>query len=59
MNLIACDQNCRHQQDGYCALNHITRLTAGLSDTCGYYEAQKKPRKNAKPAEKENRRPVN
>lgn len=38
MNLIVCDQNCRHQQEGYCTLNCITRLTRDTRAKCGYYE---------------------
>jgi hypothetical protein len=39
MSLIVCSEPCRHQKDGYCALDSITRLTNGASTVCGYYEA--------------------
>lgn len=39
MNLICCDQNCLHQKDGYCALNHITQLSGSNQGGCGYYRA--------------------
>lgn len=38
MNLIICDQNCRHKQDGYCALNHVSQLTDSKESKCGYFE---------------------
>lgn len=37
MNLIACDQNCRHQEDGYCTLNQISALSSDTGRNCGYY----------------------
>lgn len=38
MNLIVCDENCRHQKEGYCTLNQITRLTGDTRAKCGYFE---------------------
>lgn len=38
MNLIVCGENCRHQREGYCALDNITRLTKDTRAKCGYYE---------------------
>ena len=38
MSLIVCDQDCRHQNDGYCALNRITSLSGSSEAKCGYYE---------------------
>jgi hypothetical protein len=40
MNMIVCDKNCRHQQEGYCGLNQITSLKATTNTKCGYYEAR-------------------
>lgn len=37
MNLIVCDQQCKHQQEGYCTLNHISSLTADSNNKCGYF----------------------
>lgn len=37
MNLIVCDQDCHHQQEGYCTLNQVTSLTGSTQSTCGYY----------------------
>lgn len=37
MNLICCDQNCRHQKEGYCTLNQITQLTSSPQGGCGYF----------------------
>lgn len=39
MNLIFCDQNCLHQEEGYCALNQITQLTGDPYARCGYFQA--------------------
>lgn len=38
MSLIVCDQRCRHQQEGYCALNQVTQLTGLPGAKCGYFE---------------------
>lgn len=40
MSLIACDQNCKHQEEGYCTLNRIARLTGSNAAKCGYYESK-------------------
>lgn len=37
MNLIVCDQDCRHQIEGYCTLNQIAQLTSDNSSKCGYF----------------------
>jgi len=45
MNIITCDEECRHNKDGYCSLNHISRLTntSALSGAkCGYFKAAPK-----------------
>lgn len=39
MNMIVCDQHCRHQEEGYCTLNQIARLSNDASTKCGYFEA--------------------
>ena len=38
MSMIVCAQDCRHQSDGYCALNRITSLSGSREAKCGYYE---------------------
>lgn len=41
MNVITCNEKCRHQNQGYCGLNHITQLTGKADaegDKCGYFE---------------------
>lgn len=38
MSLIVCAQDCRHQSEGYCALNQITSLSSNSKAKCGYYE---------------------
>lgn len=42
MSLIVCDEACKHQKEGYCTLNHITRLTGEVTAKCGYYEAKER-----------------
>ena len=47
MNLIVCSENCVHQQDGYCVLEHpcqIANPQGPLENRCIYLEA---PRKGA------------
>lgn len=43
MNLICCTQNCKHQQDGYCVLDQIARLTNSGTSPCGYFEEKDPP----------------
>jgi len=38
MNLITCDQNCKHQQEGYCNMGGISNLTGSVESKCGYFE---------------------
>jgi hypothetical protein len=38
MNLIICNENCKHQQDGYCSLEGGAKITNALSAPCCYYE---------------------
>lgn len=52
MSLIVCAENCRHQSDGYCQLNHITSLSGNTGANCGYYEKTDKE-KNASRASAE------
>ncbi len=40
MILIPCDAECRHQKEGYCCLEHISKVT-NSEGGCAYYE--KKP----------------
>lgn len=42
MNMIICDQNCRHQNEGYCGLNHIAQITNDINAKCGYFEVRDK-----------------
>lgn len=54
MNMIACDETCQHQKDGYCTLNHITSLSSETATKCGYYEAvEKNSFHTVKPAKNE------
>lgn len=51
MNLIECDAECMHQKEGYCCLEHTSKVT-NSEGGCAYYE--KKPNyrtlSNAAPA---------
>ena len=39
MNIIACGENCRWQQDGCCTLDDLTHLTDSSADcVCRYFE---------------------
>lgn len=52
MSLIPCDQKCRHQQEGYCYLDQIARLTSDHTARCGYFEPppeQKRPAHTGEP----------
>lgn len=42
MNMILCDENCRHQKDGYCCLEEWGKLTDALSSPCCYFEEKEK-----------------
>lgn len=42
MNMIICNEKCRHQKDGYCALTGMAQITNALSSPCCYYEANTK-----------------
>lgn len=39
MNLIVCDKNCMHQQEGYCTLDRPVSLTNSQSD-CAYFSTK-------------------
>ena len=39
MNMIICNEKCRHQKEGYCALNGTAQITNALASPCCYYEA--------------------
>jgi len=41
MNLIICNETCRHQQDGYCCLEGSSQITNALASPCCYYEDTK------------------
>jgi hypothetical protein len=38
MNLIICNEGCRHQKDGYCCLEGSSQITNALASPCCYYE---------------------
>jgi hypothetical protein len=38
MNLIICNESCRHQKDGYCCLEGSSQITNALASPCCYYE---------------------
>ena len=38
MNIVVCNENCRHQKDGYCVLDDLTHAEAAASSKCKYYE---------------------
>lgn len=38
MNMIMCGEQCRHQKDGYCALNDLTHADSAVSSKCKYFE---------------------
>ena len=38
MNMIICNEKCRHQKDGYCALTGMAQITNALASPCCYYE---------------------
>jgi hypothetical protein len=48
MNMIICNEKCRHQQEGYCGLTGTAQITNALASPCCYYEATSKatPKKN-------------
>ncbi|MCL2637731.1 MAG: hypothetical protein FWD48_05105 [Oscillospiraceae bacterium] len=54
MNLIICNEACRHQQDGYCALEGSSQITNALASPCCYYE-QTKPTLKGKTDDKNSR----
>ncbi|MDR2559252.1 MAG: hypothetical protein LBC86_06900 [Oscillospiraceae bacterium] len=45
MNLIICNESCRHQQDGYCCLEGSSQITNALASPCCYYEETDKTSK--------------
>ncbi|MDR2531672.1 MAG: hypothetical protein LBC82_02395 [Oscillospiraceae bacterium] len=46
MNLIICNESCRHQKDGYCCLEGSSQITNALASPCCYYEETQSPRSN-------------
>ncbi|MCL2019689.1 MAG: hypothetical protein FWG70_08025 [Oscillospiraceae bacterium] len=40
MNLIICNEGCRHQRDGYCCLEGSSQITNALASPCCYYEEE-------------------
>ncbi|MCL2071659.1 MAG: hypothetical protein FWH07_05430 [Oscillospiraceae bacterium] len=38
MNMIICNEKCRHQKEGYCALTGMAQITNALASPCCYYE---------------------
>ncbi|MCL1832383.1 MAG: hypothetical protein FWG45_05680 [Oscillospiraceae bacterium] len=39
MNMIVCNEKCRHQEDGYCILNGMAQITNALASPCCYFES--------------------
>ncbi|MCL2108454.1 MAG: hypothetical protein FWH20_03800 [Oscillospiraceae bacterium] len=39
MNLIICNESCRHQKEGYCGLEGSSQITNALASPCCYYES--------------------
>lgn len=42
MNLIICNEKCRHMKDGYCCLEGSARITNALASPCCYYDYYEK-----------------
>jgi len=42
MNLIICNERCRHQKEGYCSLEGSSQITNALASPCCYYEETSK-----------------
>ncbi|MCL1867038.1 MAG: hypothetical protein FWF82_06480 [Oscillospiraceae bacterium] len=42
MNMIICNEKCRHQKEGYCGLNGTAQITNALASPCCYYEESDK-----------------
>ena len=42
MNMIICNEKCRHQKEGYCALTGKAQITNALASPCCYYETAAK-----------------
>lgn len=38
MNMIACSENCRWQNDGFCTLEDLSHSTASFLSQCRYFE---------------------
>jgi len=38
MNMIICNEKCRHQNDGYCCLTGNAQITNALASPCCYFE---------------------
>lgn len=41
MNLIPCDADCKHQNEGYCCLDKASQVT-NTQGGCAYYEGSKR-----------------
>ncbi len=37
LHLIPCDKDCYYQQQGYCTLDGVARITNFHGDGCGYF----------------------
>jgi len=44
MNMIICNEKCRHQKEGYCNLTGSAQITNALASPCCYYEAAAVPK---------------
>ena len=55
MNMIICNEKCRHQQDGYCGLTGMAQITNALASPCCYYEASGSNNKGGQKNDKDTR----
>jgi len=39
MNMIICNEKCRHQKEGYCVLTGMAQITNALASPCCYFES--------------------
>jgi hypothetical protein len=48
MNMIVCNEKCRHQQEGYCSLTGAAQITNALASPCCYYDPVSPTKSNLK-----------
>ena len=53
MNMITCNKNCKHQKDGFCALEDLPPLNSIKVGGCSYFSkkesAKREPGADNKP----------